>query len=104
MLGYMRTTEDWRREGLVVGEPSMRVSWNGPEPEWEHVLAHEIVLSPEQAREIFELLEGSESELQHMSKIEKKEQEQRQKQFLDLLAHIVVRHIREKGIPTDRTE
>jgi hypothetical protein len=104
LLSYMRATEDWRQEGLVVGEPCMRVFWDGSEPEWEHALAHEMTLSPGQAEEILELLESNESELQRASKVEEMEQQQRRSQFLNLLAEILVRRIREKGIAPGDSE
>ena len=98
LLSYMRATEDWRQEGIVVEEPCMRVFWDGSEPEWKHALAHEMTLSSGQAQEILELLESNESELQRASKIEEGEQEQKKSEFLNLLAEILVRRIREKGI------
>ena len=104
LLSYLRSTDDWRQGGLVVGEPSVQVFPDDPEPKLKYALAHEMTLSPEQAQGIFELLESYEAELQVMSKIEESGYQQKQSQFLNLLAEILIHPPTEEGIRTVDSE
>lgn len=104
LLSYMRSTDDWRQEGLVVGEPSVQVFPDDPKPNLMYTLAHEMTLSPEQAQGVFELPENNEAELQVMSRIEKSGYQQKQNQFLNLLAEILIHPPTETGIATGDSE
>jgi hypothetical protein len=67
-------------------------------------LNHEVILLPEQAQAILDLLESNEPELEVLGTIEQTGYQHTRSQFLNLLADILVQPPREKGVATGDCE
>ena len=64
LLNHLRTTDDWRENGLTIGEPTTKLFPNQPDREPEPSFLNSISLLPDQLEEILVRLERRESDLE----------------------------------------
>jgi hypothetical protein len=76
VLNHLRINDDWKQQGVVVGEPVTRLSIDDPTREPEEVLINQIDLSPAQVQELFNLLRENETMLKEQSEQEERERKQ----------------------------
>ena len=67
LLEQLRATEEWRRHGLVLGEPATQIWLNQPERKPERCLMDEMSLSPQRLQVVLEVLERHEESLVKLS-------------------------------------
>jgi len=85
VLNHLRTNDDWKQQGIVVGEPATRLSIDDPTREPEEVLINQMNLSPVQVQELFNLLRENETMLKEQSEQEEREQKRALFQAYDFL-------------------
>jgi len=85
VLNHLRTNDDWKQQGVVIGEPVTRLSIDDPTREPEEVLINQIDLSPAQVQELFNLLRENETMLKEQSEQEEREQKRALFQAYDFL-------------------
>jgi hypothetical protein len=88
ILQLLRTTDDWRQEGIIVGEPAVRIKLRNqtrtrrrkgeepppdePEEKPQHVLTNTIHLTAERAHELLDVLQRYENELRPIAEADDK--------------------------------
>ena len=68
----MNAEGTWRQTGVIVGQPVTRISIDHPDEPPRPCLADEIQLNPQQAQEIFALMENKLAVIQQMADEEEK--------------------------------
>ena len=74
----MISNNDWRQNGIVIGETATALSLNEPDSKPKTVLTHKINLTPEKSSELLDFLKASKEELERIQK----EDEQRERELL----------------------
>ncbi|UCC85667.1 MAG: hypothetical protein JSV81_12460 [Anaerolineales bacterium] len=73
VLDYTRSNDDWKTQGIVVGEPAIRMVLDEPDREPEDVLVNQIELNATQSQELFDYLRNNEARLRELSQVEERE-------------------------------
>jgi len=74
LLEYLGTHDDWKSQGVVVGEPTTRLVLEKPDRAPETVLLNQIKLDPDQSQDLFDYLQSNETRLRELDEIDKAEQ------------------------------
>jgi hypothetical protein len=85
VLDYLHTNDDWKQQGVIMGEPATRLSIDDPTREPEEVLVDQMDLGPVQVQELFDLLKNNEPVLRELSEQEEKEQGEALRQVYNIL-------------------
>lgn len=70
LLEHFRTTDEWKQNSVIVGEPATILYIDDPKREPEDVLDCQFELNPARAQELFDLLQRNESTLKDISEKE----------------------------------
>jgi hypothetical protein len=85
VLNYLCSNDDWKHQGVIVGESATRLSIDDPTQEPEQVLVDQMELVPTQVQELFDLLQNNESMLKELSEQEHKERGEALRQVYNTL-------------------
>lgn len=78
VLEFMHGDETWQQEGIIIGEPAVRIVIDKKQKhEPQESLTNEMALTSEQALELFELLQRYEADLQEMREAGKEDRSRR---------------------------
>jgi hypothetical protein len=88
----------WTEEGIVIGEPDIRISPNDPERKSEPALWNPIQLSPSQTKAVLRLLERNEARLRGISE---KEEEERSRALGRAYRYVLGLTAQKKSEPND---
>jgi hypothetical protein len=73
LLEYLRTNDEWKSQGITMGEPATRLTLEDPDRDPEVVLTNPIELNTIQSQDLFDYLENNEARLRELVEIEEKE-------------------------------
>lgn len=95
LLNHLRMTEDWREQGLTIGEPATKLFPNEPDRQPEPSFLNNMNLSPDQLQEVFARLERRESDLQVLRDDETEDRKRRLSRVYTILLDLAALHERE---------
>jgi hypothetical protein len=92
LLKQLRTTDGWRKHGLIVGEPATQLWLNEPGREPKRCLMDEMRLSPHRLQVVLKLLEGHEASLEKFSEEQEADRRRRIGQAYRIILEYGGRH------------
>jgi hypothetical protein len=105
ILNHLRTNDDWKQHGIIVGEPATQISLDDPEQEAKKVLVNQMSLNATQSQGLFDLLQSNETLLQQMAEKDERERQRRLRAVYEFLLNLghgaSARQIRDDEPPTD---
>jgi hypothetical protein len=103
LLDHFHTEDDWREEGIVLGEKVARLALGKPEQEPEEILINQIHLPPARSRGLLKLLERNKARLEKLREQEEEERKRARARVSRILLELAQRTEEESDTPEDQS-